>query len=101
MRTRTIVPLACPTCGKQTALLRSNFIRLTPKSNCSHFVVRTAGRSEPLRVQGRDRPRGIMLEPGDANLGWGVRLRPEPPLLLPSIGLAQIVEVMMGELRTQ
>ena len=64
-------------CGSQTSslkratsaasrplLLRSNLIQLIPKWSCTHFVVRTAGRSEPFPIsQARIAASGIVTVP--------------------------------------
>ena len=45
-------------------LLRSNLIQLIPKWSCTHFVVRTAGRSEPFPIsQARIAASGIVTFP--------------------------------------
>ena len=51
-------------------LLRSNLIQLIPKWSCTHFVVMTAGRSEPFPIsQAGIAASGIVTFPCDRDLG--------------------------------
>ena len=92
MRARTIVPSACPTCGKQTSLAAIEPHPTHPEIELLTFRCEDCG---PVRTASRPRggiaPRGIMLEPGDANLGWGVGFG-RRPFKLTSIGLSRFVK---------